>query len=270
MRAHSTVTGSQPRWNEGPMADNAGLQESPRSSRGYPLQIMRAEVRLDDFQRWMGARRLNDVDHAAHCLLTECFGEQAPRPFRLIMPRSDSTGVLYGYGTADADALREQAAAYADALQARIVPVDTIHTKAMPLTWRVGRRLGFETRIRPIVRRSTRGGAAGGERDAFQVEAAQHSPGGMQRSREAVYSDWLSREMDRRGGASLEIGAAKLVLFRRTRSAYHPGGRSSEGPDAIMRGSLTITDGDAFGDLLARGVGRHRAYGYGMLLLRPV
>ena len=36
-----------------------------------------------------------------------------------------------------------------------------------------------------------------------------------------------------------------------------------------MRGILAITDPTAFADLLARGVGRHRAYGYGMLLLRP-
>ena len=36
-----------------------------------------------------------------------------------------------------------------------------------------------------------------------------------------------------------------------------------------MRGILTITDAAAFSNLLARGVGRHRAYGYGMLLLRP-
>ena len=36
-----------------------------------------------------------------------------------------------------------------------------------------------------------------------------------------------------------------------------------------MQGILTVTDSAAFAALLARGVGRHRAYGYGMLLLRP-
>ena len=52
------------------------------------------------------------------------------------------------------------------------------------------------------------------------------------------------------------------------RSAGLRGGYS-EGPDALMRGVLEITDGPAFAQLLAGGVGRHRAYGYGMLLLRP-
>ena len=36
-----------------------------------------------------------------------------------------------------------------------------------------------------------------------------------------------------------------------------------------MRGTLTITDPVEFGSLLANGIGRHKAYGYGMLLLRP-
>ena len=37
-----------------------------------------------------------------------------------------------------------------------------------------------------------------------------------------------------------------------------------------MQGNLTITEPEKFACLLARGVGRHRAYGYGMLLLRPL
>ena len=45
--------------------------------------------------------------------------------------------------------------------------------------------------------------------------------------------------------------------------------RHSEGPDAVMRGNITVTDSDAFTRLLSHGIGRHRAYGYGMLLLRP-
>jgi CRISPR system Cascade subunit CasE len=46
------------------------------------------------------------------------------------------------------------------------------------------------------------------------------------------------------------------------------GGAVSEGPEATFHGTLEITDPVRFADLLARGVGRHRAYGYGMLLLR--
>ena len=54
------------------------------------LQMVRAEISGRDFQRWMGNRRLQDPDHAMHCLLKECFGDLAPKPFRVIMPRDGS------------------------------------------------------------------------------------------------------------------------------------------------------------------------------------
>ncbi|MFG1332515.1 type I-E CRISPR-associated protein Cas6/Cse3/CasE [Xanthobacter autotrophicus] len=41
------------------------------------------------------------------------------------------------------------------------------------------------------------------------------------------------------------------------------------GHSAVLVGTLTVRDAQAFAALLARGVGRHRAFGYGMLLLSP-
>ena len=127
---------------------------APENSRAgaFTLQMVRAEVNVRDFQRWMGTRRLQDPDHAMHCLLTECFGGMAPKPFRLIVPRGGPTGCLYGYGQSGADALREAASICADPLQARIIPASTIDSKAMPTQWTTDKRLGFEVRIRPVVR----------------------------------------------------------------------------------------------------------------------
>ena len=102
--------------------------------------------------------------------------------------------------------------------------------------------------------------------DAFLLDSEQRPPGEMQRSREEVYRDWLERQLQTHGAARLE--EARLRSFRRTRVLRKLHGPYSEGPDAVMQGVLTITDGDAFASLLARGVGRHRAYGYGMMLLR--
>jgi CRISPR system Cascade subunit CasE len=39
--------------------------------------------------------------------------------------------------------------------------------------------------------------------------------------------------------------------------------------DVTFEGELQVADAAAFAALLARGVGRHRAFGFGMLLLRP-
>ena len=36
-----------------------------------------------------------------------------------------------------------------------------------------------------------------------------------------------------------------------------------------MKGVLKITDGEHFTQTLASGVGRHRTYGFGMLLIKP-
>lgn len=233
------------------------------------LQMVRAEVNARDFQRWMGMRRLQDPDHAMHCLLTECFGDLAPRPFRLILTRGNSAACLYGYGQSAADELREAAAICADPLQASIIPASTIDTKPMPTEWRTDKRLGFEVRIRPIIRKSRGSGREEAEMDAFQVKAETFSRGEMPYSREQVYSDWLSDQLTRIGGASLDVERTRLVAFERTRAVRKLHRRYSEGPDAVMRGILTVTDSAAFDGLLARGIGRHRAYGYGMLLLRP-
>ena len=236
------------------------------------LQMIRAEIGLRDFQRWMGMRRLQDPDHAMHCLLTECFGKElAPKPFRMMTPRGGRHGCLYGYGAADADALRDAAAMFACPLQAGIIPAGRIESKPMPSEWQIGKKLGFEIRVRPTRRLTRPIGDSGkchvAERDAFLMQALDESR--ETRSREAVYSDWLAERLESCGGAELEPCSTKLVSFQRSRAVRRQHTRHSEGPDALMRGNLVVTDGDAFAKLLAGGVGRHRAYGYGMLLLRP-
>ena len=234
------------------------------------LQMVRAEVNVRDFQRWMGTRRLQDPDHAMHCLLTECFGDLAPRPFRLIVSRGGSIGCLYGYGDADADSLRDAAAVCADPLQCRILPAEGMDSKLMPAEFPAGKRLGFEVRIRPIVRKARGSGREEAEQDVFLHEALQYpEKGGMTRTREQVYAEWLSQRIEGKGSAALETDSVKLVSFQRTRAHRKLRGRHTEGPDAVMRGNLKVTDPRLFAAMLNQGIGRHRAYGYGMLLLRP-
>ena len=62
---------------------------------------------------------------------------------------------------------------------------------------------------------------------------------------------------------------ARSKSVRRTQANADQGrkGHASDGPDATLKGSLRITDPTAFAHLVARGVGRHRAFGFGMLLL---
>ena len=68
------------------------------------------------------------------------------------------------------------------------------------------------------------------------------------------------------------------MAFSRTQVARRQGmpgqrdwsrGARLEGPDAWFRGTLAIVDPNAFAALLARGIGRHRSFGFGCLLIAP-
>lgn len=89
--------------------------------------------------------------------------------------------------------------------------------------------------------------------------------------REAAYGRWMDGEVRRDGAAILE-GPATMTAFKRDR-VYRRGTESGhvlERPNAVMEGMLRVQASDAFLDLLRRGLGRHRAFGFGMLLLRPL
>ena len=261
--------------------------------------MIRADIDLRSFYRWAGSRGMIsrnafDPGFAMHCLITESFGRDlAPKPFRVIIPRERKIGrgTFYGYAVCDADKLRDEARTFACPLQSKILPTSRIDSKTMPDSWRTGQRLGFEVLIRPVVRlhkdlsrvpldrlrrfkvdRPRKDGPEkeprpGKECDVFLWESILHpEKDGMKRSREEVYSDWLSDRLTRRG-ARLE--EASLKSFQRVRVVRKLRARTSEGPDAVMRGTLSVTDPGEFAGVVAHGIGRHRAYGYGMLLLRP-
>jgi CRISPR system Cascade subunit CasE len=104
--------------------------------------------------------------------------------------------------------------------------------------------------------------------------------------RTEVYRQWLGRELSAirtdahpaivRSPATLE-GAEMVELFRepfrrkgeRKQASPLPGRRRAEHPNAVLEGHLRVADTEGFRALLTRGVGRHRAFGFGMLLVRP-
>lgn len=139
-----------------------------------------------------------------------------------------------------------------------------------------GQQIGFRTRVCPIVRTKVvgdrplgvdrRGRAKSREHDAF-VHATLGLPKETYVSREVVYVEWLRKQLEASGACAL--GDAKLTEFRRDVMRRKGGEKAMERPNAVMEGTLTITDPALFRATLARGLGRHRAFGFGMLLLRP-
>ena len=223
----------------------------------------------------------DDGGYALHLALRGRFGEAGPQPFRFF---ADDPGQPYLLGYAsDAAALADMAALpAADPLLDALFPA-LPQIRAMPNEWRAGQRFGFEVRVRPIVRfggrvraaRAEREGAwlnragkAAQEMDAF-LAACERAGEGVPVDRETVYRDWLVRQLD--PAAALDDAELRRFQRVRTRRSTHgkPGRGRVEGPDALLAGTLTIGDPAAFAQALARGVGRHAAFGYGMLLLSP-
>ncbi len=58
-------------------------------------------------------------------------------------------------------------------------------------------------------------------------------------------------------------------VYRRAQGGARKG-HTLQRPDVVYRGTVQVTDPDAFHAWLRRGVGRHRSFGFGMVLLeRP-
>lgn len=224
------------------------------------------------------ARQSADVGDALHGLLRAAFGEYAPQPFRYL---GEEQGLL-AYTPLDAQAIAMQIA-LADPLAAQTLGLgacshhDGYRLRPFPTQWAQGQELGFEVRTRPTVR------GAQGEQDAFLHAVAQ--AGGKEGApvdRQAVYAQWLREHLSVREGTPRQPwqGAVELLdvqlntfarskVVRRTQATTDQArkGQAIDGPDATLTGRLRITDPTAFTYLLARGVGRHRAFGFGMLLL---
>lgn len=221
-----------------------------------------------------------DEGRALHHLLAETFGKGALQPFRLLVTPRGRRGNLYAYSHSDVDALRETARSCALPEALQVCDLAGLEGKLMPGEWRAGRRLGFDIRICPVrrlhlplPRADGRSFAKGSEVDTFLLEALRRFPAGAGaeesmlaegRTRAAVYADWLGEQL--RDAAEVQPGV-QLAQFLRRRLARE--GQGAEKPDAVLHGALLVRDPERFATRLAAGIGRHRAYGFGMLLLRP-
>lgn len=237
------------------------------------LHLVELPLQLGALHTWAGTREIGhgifDEGMALHHLLAEVFGPGKLHPFRLMVSPRAVRATIYAYAACPADVLRESARSVAGPAEVEILPLDRLRSVPRPPeTWRAGLRLGFDLKVRPMVRLASpleSGGrrfSKGAEIDAFLAETLRND---RARPREEVYLDWLASRLA--PAAELERDCTRMRSFRRLRGKR--GGRAIEGPDAVFLGTLTIRDPLGFADMLARGTGRHRAYGYGMLLLRP-
>ncbi|MFN7952852.1 MAG: type I-E CRISPR-associated protein Cas6/Cse3/CasE [bacterium] len=221
------------------------------------------------------ARRLpiheTDLGYLVHCAMGEIFGDDSPSPFAITGAKGRHQEVL-AYSSLGASELRLGAERYAAPEAHACCDWEAFAAKPMPGDWHQGERLGFGLRACPVVRMASAGThhRKGAEVDAF-LARCWAEPEGSRVDRETVYRDWLSSQLDRHGGATLR--ACQVRGFQRSRllRRSHGGDRRShfvERTAVDFQGEIEVRDPAQFGALLARGVGRHRGFGFGMLLLR--
>lgn len=249
------------------------------------LSLVRLRPDMTAFYRVAARRGFlppgDDPGYALHAALTAVFGAAAPRPFIL---RSTAGGAeLLGYSLASADELMAlSAVALGGAMVDLAMPLLMAppEVRPMPVIWPSGLRLGFQVRVRPVVRMRPEG-RGGGHREVdlyTHADIRSQTKANGTRSwptRQEAYSMWLRERLERDGAVVVEGIALeecrRLRVLRRPR--LQDGRRATvvaDGPDARLAGVLSVTDGVAFGRLLAQGIGRHRSFGFGMLLVSPV
>ena len=228
-------------------------------SQGQPLYLMQAGLNLKELQTWMGERSIESLDRAIHCLLTETLGEAAPRQFRVIAGRGQPTAALYGYTGHDSAQLTHNHQAFASPQQDQAMPAETIAAKVMPATWPANAQVAFDVRCRPLKQRNRT------EVDAFWSMREANPAEEILRS--DAYVKWITEYFARRGTAKVE--RASVQSYNRSQTETQRNQVTPKLPETVMKGLLTITDGANFTGTLAAGVGRHRAYGFGMLLIKP-
>lgn len=267
------------------------------------LFLVRLDLPLAGIVELARRRRLPSYDldegQAVHCALGEIFRDKAPKPFALPSPnaRRQKPGALelYAYSSASREELLQTSQAFADLdLHSHFNP-ESLRDRRLPS--RFPELMGFSIRLCPVVRLSgdvdteidfkgrqvrierksrDRSKKRGCEVDAFEAECIRAHRAGTSPipsgQRRAIYLDWFRNLADRKTGFSVEraqIDGFRLVqLWRRN---HEPNRRSRRltRPEIHVSGLLRVIDQSEFRETLRRGLGRHKAFGFGMLKIRP-
>lgn len=229
----------------------------------------RALMRLAD--RRILFQHVLDTGYLVHSQLCGLFGnELAPKPFTVIRTDGPRLCVL-GYSSVPAEELAQHAQTFAQPITYQIVDWDTFTSKPMPAAFPLGGQFSFRLRVCPVVRkgRGSQFYKAGREVDVFLSEVARCGPN-VPLDRHTIYTAWLENCLSRQGGA--RCSGVRVIQFHRSRLLRRNTSRAGlpvERPEVVFEGNLEVTAPERFQQLLKRGVGRHRAFGFGMVLLQP-
>jgi CRISPR system Cascade subunit CasE len=227
------------------------------------LHLLRVPIHAPQLLRFATAHGIAQQDetlgYTLHAWFAALFGAQAPKPFRYIERRSE----VLSYARADAATLLAQAQSFASPQAWAALDPEGVASKRMPAAWRTGQRLHLEVLTCPVSRKDD------DEKDLYL--RAVDRLGESAPPRGEVYREWFARQC----GSAVQLEQIELLgmnarsrFLRRARNGANRL-RTVERPQALFGATAVVVDGEGFATLLARGIGRHRAFGFGMVLIAP-
>lgn len=227
--------------------------------------LLRLRIDAPALMRFAGEQGLlkeadDGFGYVLHAWLAAMFGTDAPKPFRHLEPRSE----LLGYARVEGHVLLARAQSFASPQAWAALKRDSLVTKPMPTRWAPERRLQVEVLACPVTRKDDH------EKDIYL--RALDRLGDDAPTREEVYLEWFRRQWS--DSVQFEhvdlVGFGRSQLMRRVRSESGSRRlRAIERPHAMFRAVIRVRDSQSFNELLTRGIGRHRAFGFGMPLVAP-
>lgn len=234
------------------------------------LHMLELELEPRPLYEWTRQIGLSSDDrgYLVHSAMRAAFGKAAPQPFALFGNARNPKLKVLGYAAGGKASLLP-GLALAEPVLTETFPESAIREKLMPPVFSAGTELGFRVECCPVTRCSRPDGKMR-EKDAFLAACDARPEGGVDRA--AVYAAWLAAELARDAAAEMVEGAMRgFRLFTPVRRSDRKGAKGiGNRPRVSLAGVLRVRTPEAFSSLLARGIGRHRAFGLGMLLLRPV
>lgn len=243
-------------------------------------------------QMWLNSRQLMQLgrmlhlplekvgnNYLVHCALSELFQDQAPKPFsvednhRQIADYNGQAIRVLCYSELDWETLQNLAQGFASPTVYEIIDWERIASKPMPSEFPDGLELGFELRACPVIRKASDGPKwnKGQEIDVFLSKVWEIDDKDVEVNRENTYKEWLINQFERQNSADLISVNMKRFSIERMSRRNHTANRKVkiiQRPDVIFTGVLKIRNGKEFKELLYRGIGRHKSFGFGMLKIR--
>ena len=230
------------------------------------LYLMKATLNMVNLAKYAAEQRHSDPDRTAHCLMAESFGKtQMPKPFVIKTKLDDGVihGTVLAYTSLTAADLKKVAWGHQKLAHGAVMDPNTIMTMGVPESWSEGQTLQFDVHVKPTKRSSSR------DAEHPNTEQDVYLAAGADTNRGEIYCQWLSELITRQGVLQAAPESMTMTQFTMRRVKRQGSSQWIKGPDATISGTATVVNPSMVVSMLAGGIGRHKGYGYGMLLLRP-